>query len=97
MPASLISASLADEDPDVLVGRALVEAWVGRGFADEEDYHRGRKRFYAAANAGQVPAVKVPGIGWVARRSTISQHRRQMLDAADAVARERVGMAPRAA
>lgn len=96
MPASLISASLVDVDPDVLVGRALVECWIGREFADEEDYHRGRKRFYAAANAGLVPAAKVRGIGWTGRRSMIQQHRRQMLDAADREARTRAGMAPTA-
>jgi hypothetical protein len=97
MPTSLVAGVLVDEDPDLLIGRDLVACWAGREFSDEEDFRKTRKRFYAAADAGQVPVAKRPGIGWIGRRSLIQQHRRDLLEMVDREARERCGMAPPAA
>jgi hypothetical protein len=97
MPMSLEARVLVEDDPDVVFGQALVECWIGRVFADEEDYRRGRKRFYAAASSGKVPVSKQAGIGWRGRRSEILLHRRELIARADREARERVGMAPQAA
>jgi hypothetical protein len=96
MPTSLEAQILLDGDPDLVFGKALIEYWAGRELSGE-DYRLARKRFYSAANAGQTPVAKYPGIGWVGRRSAIEQHRRELIERADQQARERVGMAPRAA
>lgn len=94
MPAALEARALVDNDDDVLIGRALIECWAGREFSDEEDYRLTRKRFYASATLGRVPAVKRRGLGWIGRRSLIQQHRREQLEMADREARKRCGMAP---
>ena len=77
-----------------MIGRELIECWAGRPFADDDEYRRACARFYSAARANKVPAIKQDGV-WTARRSTIEQYRQECLEAADRGARKRVGMMPR--
>jgi hypothetical protein len=91
MPASLQLLEACARDPDLLLGRGLVEFWVSKKFVDDDEWHRASARFYAAARAGKIPVSKVDGV-WVSRRSTIEQYRRSRLEEADRLGRERVGM-----
>ncbi|MGA8755859.1 MAG: hypothetical protein WB611_05940 [Stellaceae bacterium] len=95
MPASLQLAELCERDPDLLIGRGLIECWAGGSFADDNEYRRASARFYAAVRGNRVPATKIDGV-WTARRSTIEQYKLKSLAAADREARKRVGMMPAA-
>ncbi|MGA8756652.1 MAG: hypothetical protein WB611_10010 [Stellaceae bacterium] len=91
----MTSALYAADNEDVLVGRDLVEFCFGPQ-PDERAFKLARKKLYAAAAAHRLPITKEPGIGLIGLKSTLREHAKKRLEAADRAARENVGMAPAA-